>query len=378
MISIKSSSFQSLEPDPNSQSIDDARVLFVNDEPQQEDEIINAYQLAKKTQGSEAGTSQEGLTTPKSMPQESDNSDSSLDTSSKALTDEHKKGLKDETTVKIQSLADDSVKEKVSAQESVSFPTKTEKISDTVSDTVIEEHKTDDTNITPQENSQQELDVIEKSNQFFDKKIIQPKKQPPLNAIISSKIVSKKSAPKIESKKHRPIDVGNENHSKIELTKDVTEKNIQKKTTISLQDLNLQQGFTDFVKKGNAHFSSEGNSLKDDEQGLKRASYTNQVGKMHENSFLSYPNKYRGTVDNIPVRDSIINIIIDRSGKVTLMRLQSSGDLNYDDYHMKVLQFMGNCPPVPKFIESNFQIPSILYPGRSRSFGAYQPEKLQI
>ena len=42
-----------------------------------------------------------------------------LDTSSKALTDEFKKGLKDETIVQVQTLADDSVQEKVSAIEAL-------------------------------------------------------------------------------------------------------------------------------------------------------------------------------------------------------------------------------------------------------------------
>lgn len=380
MLSIKPSSSLSTEPDPATDNMNDVRIIFV-DEPTQptydDDDLIKTFQLAKKVQGSQAGTSQDGLTTPQSIQQKNDDTEKILDTSSKALTDEHKKGLKDETVIQNQSLADDSVQEKVSAQELLSQSDSLTE-SEQVSDKDIQEYDNNNIDHELASKPQEKIDSIKEFNRFVQDPSPQPKKQNPLSTLIPSKIITTEPAPKIESKKHQLIDIGTENRSKIELTKDVTEKNVQKKTKVSLQDLNLQQGFNDFLKKGNAYFSSEGNSDKDDEQGLKRASYKNQVGKMHESAFLSYPSKYKGTVDNMPMRDSIINMIIERSGKVNLIRLQSSGDELYDEYHMKVLKFIGDCPPIPKFIESQFQVASILYPGRASSFGAYQPEKLQF
>ena len=381
MLSIKPSSSLSTEPDPATDNMNDVRIIFV-DEPTQptnndDDDVIKPFQLAKKIQGSQAGTSQDGLTTPQSIQQKNDDPEKTLDTSSKALTDEHKKGLKDETVIKDQSLADDSVQEKVSAQELLPQSESVTE-SEQLSDKAIEEYDKNNNDHDIANKPQELIDSIKEFNRFVQDSSPQPKKQNPLSTIIPSKMITTEPAPKIESKKHQLIDIGTENRSKIELTKDVTEKNVQKKTKVSLQDLNLQQGFNDFLKKGNAYFSSEGNSDKDDEQGLKRASYKNQVGKMHESAFLSYPSKYKGTVDNMPMRDSIINMIIERSGKVNLIRLQSSGDQLYDEYHMKVLKFIGDCPPIPKFIESNFQVASILYPGRASSFGSYQPEKLQF
>ena len=151
-----------------------------------------------------------------------------------------------------------------------------------------------------------------------------------------------------------------------------------KKKKISLQDLNLERGFSEFIRKGNASFSADGNADHDDAMGLKYKSYIDQVSKMHDNAFSSYPEKYIVKKDQIPARDSVIIMNIDRLGKVILVRSQSSGVQSYDEHHMKVLKYLGDCPRIPKYINAPFAIPSKWLAPTSDSYGYYRPGKLQL
>ena len=413
MLTIKPSSSQLQEPDPAFQQIDPATIIFVTDEPiKQPDPVddnneVQPYQMSKKTQGSESGNtdderapSEEYAKSSKNNAQDDiDNTakNTHLDTSNKALTDEFKKGLKDETTVKDQSLADDSVQEKASAvqaSQQLDAPTQAPQISDIEVKTFDEKIESEKI-IAAAEKQEKKFDAIEEFNRLMQKSSYakacadaatdkhenaQAQKQQELSAIIPSKNASAETIQKIESKKHRPIDIGLQNQSKLELTRDVSEYQAPKKRKLSLQDLNLGQGFSEFVRKGNADFSADGNSDYDNEMGLKRKSYMTQISKTHTNAFNSYPEKLIiKHQDQIPSHDSIINMIIDRTGKINLVRLQSSGNQFYDDYHMKVLIFMGDFPRIPKYIEASFPIKSVFYtPTNSSAYGSYQPGKLQL
>jgi len=388
MLTIKSGKSLSLEPDPTHQQIDPAQVIFITDELQSDNNATQPYQMAKRNQGSEHGNTDEkrALTENNSSSNMIDDQDdidipkkdNKLDTVIKALTDEFKKGLKDETIVKEQLLADESIQEKVSATPAIQGNIESEQIQP-------ESKLTEKEIIDPSTKKLlEDIDPIDIFNKLIEeKKTLE--KQDKQSAIIQSKYPLVEPIQKIESKKHRPIEIGLQNQSKLELTKNINsnESSAPQKRKLSLQDLNLQQGFSEFVRKGNATFSSDGNSNKDDEMGLKIASYMTQISKTHENAFKSYPNKFIiKHHDQIPPHDSIINMIIDQSGQVTLVRLQSSGNQTYDDYHMKVLIFMGNFNRIPKFLidtATSFPVKSILYTAtNTSSFGNYQPGKLEL
>lgn len=380
MLTIKPSSTQLTEPDPAFQSVDPTQVIFMTEQPvkqSHDNDEVQPYQLAKKIQGSASERSDhESLAIHDfNISGDSDQDDDKhLDTTSKSLTNEFKAGLKDLTTIKDQLLADVTIQEKVSAAnatEGIENPEKTQAITpDAIED--IQEIFVEEI-ITPHDDINQIADPVELSNRIEHVK-------KPINAtqLTLAKGVSTEPSPKIASKKHRPIEVGLTNQSKIELNKDNAQSAPPINKKISLKDLNLNHGFSDFVRKGNAHFSADGNAEKDNAIGLKRASYTNQVSKMIENAFNMFPELYPLKKDHMITRNSVIHLIIERSGKTTLVSIQSSGEKNYDDFHMKILKFMGDCPPVPKFIEAPFEFNSICLCPDSRSFGLYRPEKLHL
>ena len=388
MFTIKPGSSQLQEPDPAFQQVDPARIIFLDDEPKNssnnDNDEVQPYQMAKKTQGSQTGNtdnerapSEEYTKSVKNDAQDDTDApekDTHLDTAKKALTDEYKKGLKDETIVKEQLLADETVQEKVSAIQApieAEIPAEMEQKSDVVVEKLNENIISEEI-IEPAEKEQKMLDAIEQFNKLMQERRTQPKPQPEKVAPTQSKNLPIEPAQKIESKKHRPIEIGLQNQSKLELTKDVSEGSATpKKRKLSLQDLNLAQGFSEFIRKGNADFSADGNSDHDDEMGMKRISYMTQFKKTHTNAFNCYPDRLIiKHQDQMPPNDSIINMIIDRTGKITLVRLQSSGNQIYDDYHMKVLIFMGDLSSIPKYMEAPLPVKSIFYTQTSgSSFG---------
>lgn len=400
MLTIKPSSSQLTEPDPALPQIDPTQIIFMTDKsvipvptPDDNDEV-ESYELAKKTQGSTTGNSDHGsfdhVSPHETSLTDTDNDkeheipetvvqDKILDIATKALTDEFKKGLKDLTTIEDQPLADVTIQAKVSAAQVTDMD-------DTSAQTqeIVEQALQDVDEITIEKimqldkQSQKKSEPVEQFNLLQEIEAIPSKKQPEMAALALAKKVAEQPVTKVASKKHRPLEVGTINQSKLELNKDVAENIIPTKKKFSLQDLNMQKGFSEFVRKGNAEFSSDGNAEHDNAMGLKRASYMNQVGTMHKNAWNSYPEKYILKKDQIPVRDSIIVMVIERSGKVTLMPSQSSGVQSYDDFHMKVLQYLGDCPPIPKYIEAPFSMPSSWLAPTSDSYGYYRPGKLEL
>lgn len=398
MLTIKPSSSQLTEPDPALLQIDPTQIIFLPEKsiattPDDNDEV-EPYELAKKTQGSTTGNSDKGsfehlspheTSLTDSTENHEDNApetpphDKTLDVATKALTDEFKKGFKDLTTIEDQPLADVTIQAKVSAAQVTDMDdtiAQTQEITVEASQENLE-IKVEEV-IKQEEQSQKKSDLLEQFNQMQETQSISSKKQPEMAALALAKKITEQPVPKVASKKHRPIEVGKINQSKLELNKDVAENSTPPKRKFSLQDLNMQKGFSEFVRKGNAEFSTDGNAEHDNVVGLKRASYMNQVGTMHKNAWNSYPEKYILKKDQIPVRDSIIVMVIERSGKVTLVISQSSGVQSYDDFHMKVLQYLGDCPPIPKFIEAPLSMPSSWLAPTSDSYGYYRPGKLEI
>lgn len=396
MFAIKPSSSQLTEPDPATDKIDPTQVLFMVDAlPQHYDnDEVEEIQIARRTQGDIHGNTSDGDANAQlqsaQKPKEphdghqDSNDDRTLDTSNQALTNEFKKGLKDTTIIKDQPLADPDViiQEKISATENnqtIDIPEQAPEILQPI----IEFESNNSTSTV-----EKTIEVIQETPAINNEKmstIIASQVTPVIQQKIKSAPITpaKKIAPepvqKVESKKHRPIEVGLANQSKIELNKDTNQQIAPVKKKFSIQDLNLSQGFSDFVRQGNATFSSTGNADKDNSNGLILVSFLTQLKQNHENAFKCYPGKYIVKADKIPTRDSIINMTIDRTGTITLTPLQSSGDLAYDEYHMKVLQFMGNCCsgipkyiPAPQHVTSNFECP------KDRSFRSIQPAKLQL
>jgi hypothetical protein len=396
MLTTKPGSSQSKEPDPALTAIDPTQVIFMSDEPTKksdDNDEVQPYELAKKVQGSIDGNADHGATNPPAPVQDSlnlqddkqleptqDHDDTHLDTSTKALTDEYKKGLKDLTTMKDQPLADVTIQAKVSAAQTpdlLDAPAETQQIMEDAVETnqEIEIERI----VTPQEKQQAKIDAIEQFNQLMQTTIPQSKKQPELTALALAKKVSAQPMPKVASNKHRPIEVAAINQSKLELNKDVTENSTPKKKKLSLQDLNLDRGFSDFVRKGNAQFSANGNADQDNAMGLKRKSYMNQIAKMYENACNAYPTKLPIKNQDFPTGISTILVIIERSGKVSEYKLLTGvNNPICEKYHMEIVKFMGDFPPIAKYMEAPLMCKFDLYWKHNGSFMSYTPQKLQL
>ena len=174
-------------------------------------------------------------------------------------------------------------------------------------------------------------------------------------------------AQKIISKKHRPADIGPENISKVQLSKQTQENNIPKK---KMSLLDIQTGFNQFIKNsstreiatptssvlGNSlYFSSTGNAQKDDELGLKLASYLNQTGRMYDSACSLYSNFIIKLLrqNGLPAENNTVQITIERSGKISAIKtIQSCGNEAIDNYHIKIVEAIGDLPPIPKYIEA--------------------------
>ena len=182
MLTIKQSSSPLTEPDPAFTTIDPTKVIFITDEPKKEsddNDEVQPYKMAKKIQGSIDGNADHGATNPPapinihqtaSADQEPspDHDNTHLDTSSKALTDEFKKGLKDTTIIEDQQFIDVTIQEKASAVttfEVYEEPAETQLIVETPVEADNQEVKVEKI-IEPQEIQQQQNDVIEQFNQL--------------------------------------------------------------------------------------------------------------------------------------------------------------------------------------------------------------------
>jgi TonB family protein len=194
--------------------------------------------------------------------------------------------------------------------------------------------------------------------------------QPAAKTVINDTIKKFAAEEKPVSKKYRPItEKGQENLSKLELLEPKANLPIASKKKFTLQD--LKNGFASFTSAGdNYYLSSKNGSQKDTELGLKQLSYMNQIGKIYQNAFKFINNQL--TKDEQPPKyDSIIEISIDRSGKVTPRIIQKSDNHQFDTQHMQAIRAMGQLPPIPQYLDAPLVITTSYYFNKpNNKFGA--------
>ncbi|MGZ6254823.1 MAG: hypothetical protein ACXWL5_02465 [Candidatus Chromulinivorax sp.] len=328
------------EPDPASNGLQDTQILFMQEPAVKEDD----YKLATREQGGAVLQDMPiKIDTAQEKPAE-------FDVPEVALSDAYKKDIKNKTVEKEQSpegiVNIPANAEVANENEDTKQPSTLPKAAEILK-TVIEQKIAQKSIVSMPENK----DVQEKiENAKETAQAIQAQVQ------------------KVVSKKHRPADVGDENLSKIQLTKEKSQLQQPAKKKISLMD--LQQGFSNFLKNGNeAYFSAQGNAQEDDMQGLKRASYNRQLGQMYQSAHNMAQAPIYNLQQEQPTGNSIVMITIERSGKISdCTILQSCGINSIDRHHIKVIESIGSFPPIPKYIQAPLQVTATLYFHGDRSF----------
>lgn len=359
MLSIKSSPPQ--DPDPASQTLDTPQILFLEEEPEVVPQLLQQHQIASRIQGGPPSPAQaEPL-----KPADQDNISSKSpeqDVPEAALSEMYSKALHNQTTEQDQSpdgtvnidpaaIIADTIQPEQEKTPAVKAIINTKDIIETVMNQKPEElnQKIDQTakTILPEEILKTVI-TENKLRSMSDHDTTQPEQQ------------------KLISKKHRPAEVGLDNLSKIQLSKPAQEPTAIKKK-LSLQD--LQQGFSQFMRNGNEQlFSTQGNSQIDDAEGLRRASYYRQLGSMYQNAHAIAPALNQNLYADKTNGDSVVQVTIERSGKISDCRIVSScGIDSLDQYHIKIIESIGMFPPIPKYIEAPLQIGATLYFTQSRS-----------
>ena len=367
MLTIKPATSPSADPDPASFNTNSTQIIFVQDEPTIPDEPQPAPQIAARIQGGQVANMQQNRTEPK---------DAQQDIPMPALSDEYKKGMQNQTKIENQdpdghvNILEDAIiaseeqreKQVLPQAQSPSLANLTEKIVATAADDMKTTTQSNETTINAADIlktiiadfATQKIDVQEKSKNNLDRQEnIQREVQ------------------KIVSNKHRPADIGLENVSKVQLSKQ-PEKIESKKNKLSLLD--LQSGFNQFVKNsstkqiatptssvfGNSlYFSSTGNAQKDDELGLKLTSYMNQTGKMYDNACSIYYDIFIKALrqQGLPYKNNSVIIKIERSGKISEIKtIESCGNEIIDNYHVQIIESIGYFPPIPKYIEAPLSV----------------------
>ncbi len=173
------------------------------------------------------------------------------------------------------------------------------------------------------------------------------------------------------SKKYRPmVEKGLENSSKLELLEPKKELPIASKKKFTLND--LQKGFASFTSAGDNYYLSSNHGVKQDtELGLKQLSYMNQLSKIYQNAYR-YINSPIIKDDSIRLENSIIEITIERSGKISNIRvIQKSGNTQLDTQHLEAINAMGTLPPIPKYLQAPLIISTgYYYHGPEKKFNA--------
>jgi outer membrane biosynthesis protein TonB len=350
MLSIKPATSPSKDPDPASNDIDAAHVIFMQDKP---DPIVpqpQDYKIAARTQGGQIGMQQN----------QSEQKEAQLDIPAPALSDAYKKDLYNQTNQKDQ---DDNGQVNIAEHAVIDEHAQPEKAQETKVDPV-KNNVQDQEKITTPADTLKAI-IQEKMNKSEQSSLTKNYNQP------SDHDIEQLQMQKVVSKKHRPAEIGSENLSKVQLTKQTQDTGSQK-NKMSLMD--IQKGFSQFIQNnhvatpapstastlGNSlYFSSTGNSDKDDISGLKFASYMNQAGKMYQSSFSEYSDFITQILmkEGIPSENNQIAIVIDRSGKViSCTTTLSCGHPVIDNYHLKMIQSIGSFPPIPKYIEAPLQV----------------------
>lgn len=381
MLTIKPATSPSAEPDPAGPNYDSTQVLFMHDEPVATqpipDEPKQAQpQIATRTQGGQVVSAQHSPADPK---------EAIKDVPAPALSDAYKKGMLNQTTIEDQGP---------------------DGLVDILEDAIIDQEEQREKQVTPApapkaNNNELETPPVTAPNDF--KPSMQSQEQRIASADILKAVISEKmqktselaqtiidktdtifseelpqhQIQKIISKKHRPADIGTENLSKVQLSKETQEITSPKKK-LSLQD--LQSGFSQFLKTGNEqYYSVQGNAQHDDAESLKRASYYRQLGQMYNNAHAIAPNLLHGSQYDQPNNNSVVMITIDRSGKISnLATVTSSGVDVLDRHHMRIIESIGSFPPIPKYIEAPLQITATLrFMGDRSSTGTFMPSRIR-
>lgn len=359
MLSIKPTTPNCKDPDPASIHFQPAQVILVADEPVEkvsEEQIKEDFKLAKREQGGSIALEQ-----PQQIKQEA-----VQDMPTQALSLDYKHGLQNQTDMQEQ---DDEghvniLKDAVIGQEEQ----KEKQIINAI------EHK-EKAEILKENTKQAEQSLSGNIKALVAEKI-ENRIETKTSHTTQNKEQEQHQIQKVISKKHRPADLGQENLSKIQLSKPDTETAAPKKK-ISLQD--LQNGFSEFIRNGTTvqtnavptasvlgnslFFSTDGNSDKDDIAGLKRASYMHQIGQMYQNAGREYVDNIVSIVrkEGIPAQNNYIAITIERSGKISnAVTIQSCGNNTIDQYHLKAIDAIGDFPPIPKYIQAPMHIKAYL------------------
>lgn len=376
MLTIKPATSPSAEPDPahNNQA---TQVLFMHDEPEEPKQ--SDFKIATRTQGGDIGLQHKPA----------DPKDAQRDVPEAALSDDYKKGMHNQTNKEDQdpegqvALQDDAViAQDAQPEKQVIQPSQDQHqaVQQESTAPASSSHEIKDF-IEAQEKRIASADMLKaviadlaKASTEKQEKVTALPQESTTNSSIDN--TPQPFTQKIVSKKHRPAELGEENISKVQLSKETQQVPAPKKK-LSLQD--LQQGFSQFLQSGNEqYYSGQGNAQHDDAEGLRRASYYRQLGQMYNNAHAMAPN-LNGSHYEKPSDNSIILITIERSGKISDCKVMvNSGVDAYDKHHMRIIESIGSFPPIPKYIEAPLQITATLhfYANRSSS-GTFMPSRMR-
>lgn len=377
MLTIKSTTPSSADPDSASVKSDSTQIIFIQDEPEPDQPPQNEPQpqIATRIQGGENVSIQNNP---------AERKEAQKDIPSPALSDDYKKGMQNQTKIEDQApdgnvnILEDAIIAQEEQREAQIIPPapipsqsgqfkNTKIINQNNIKTVMQSEDkqnapTEILNAFLQEKIQKSSEIaqetIEKTHDKLSKELPQPEIQ------------------KVISKKHRPADIGRENISKVQLSKQTQEIDVPKK---KMSLLDLQSGFNQFLKKGNEeYYSIQGNAQSDDINGLKVASYNKQIGQMYRNANVTTPNLIHNKQYEKPTNNSVIRITIERSGNVSnLQIITSCGIEDFDRHHIRIIESIGNFPPIPKYIETPYQISATLQFIGDRSSASFIPIKIK-
>jgi hypothetical protein len=382
MLTIKPTTSSSADPDPASFNYDSTQLIFMQDEPVTAQPIPYEPkqpqpQIATRIQGGEIISAQHSPSDPK---------EAQKDIPAAALSDDYKKGMQNQTSIEDQGpdgttniLEDAIINQEEQLEKQVIPPTPiVPEITQREEPQIVAAPNDLRTFMESQEKRIASAEIL--------KAVIQEKMQK--TSELAQTIINKTDVSfneeqpqphiqKIISKKHRPADLGTENLSKVQLSKQ-TQEIASPKKKLSLQD--LQTGFSQFLKTGNEqYYSVQGNAQHDDAESLKRASYYRQLGQMYNNAHAIAPNLLHGSQYDQPNDNSIIMITIERSGKISnLQMVTTSGVDVLDRHHMRIIESIGSFPPIPKYIEAPLQITATLrFLNDRSSMGTFTPTKIR-
>lgn len=374
MLTIKPTTSPSTDPDPASLNYDATKILFVQDEQVETqslpDEPQKQPQIATRVQGGQTVSAQHSP---------ADQKEAQQDIPEAALSDEYKKGMHNQTKIEDQdpdgniNIVEDAIvdqeeqleKQIVSSAPIIPVAPQKEEPA------IIAAPNDIKTFIESQEKRVASAEILKTIISDFAKAAAEKQEKPPVN--FDSQELPQSQIQKIVSKKHRPADIGTENLSKVQLSKE-TQNIIAPKKKLSLQD--LQTGFSQFLQIGNEqYYSVQGNAQHDDAESLKRASYYRQLGQMYNNAHAIAPNLLNPSQYDQPNNNSIVMITIERSGKISNLSIVTScGVESLDRHHTRIIESIGSFPPIPKHIEAPLQISATLrFIGDRSSIGSFAP-----